>query len=156
MVFLLGCGHAQGRWATSYSGRTGAGSPAIVTLDETGRFYTDGMAASIYTRIIDGEIPGEFVHKDNLCVAIRDINPAAPVHILVIPREPVAGIGATRDEHAALLGHLLGVCRQVAAAEGLAERGYRIVINEGPDSGQTIDHLHLHVLGGRPFGWPPG
>jgi histidine triad (HIT) family protein len=114
------------------------------------------MLGSIYARIIDGELPADFVYKDDLCVAIRDINPAAPTHILVIPREPVVNVATAGDEHTALLGHLLTVCRKVAAGEGLAEGGYRIVINNGADSGQTVDHLHLHVLGGRPMGWPPG
>lgn len=103
-----------------------------------------------------GEIPGDFVHEDELCVAIRDINPVAPVHILVIPREPIVELASASEEHTALLGHLLSVSRQVAAQEGLAERGYRVVINSGPEGGNTIPHLHLHVLGGRPMGWPPG
>jgi len=111
---------------------------------------------SIFTRIINGEIPGEFVYQDDECVAIRDINPAAPVHILVVPREPIVDLATTDSRHDALMGHLLSVCRTVVQQEGLAERGYRVVINVGPDSGNTIDHLHLHVLGGRPFGWPPG
>lgn len=111
---------------------------------------------TIFGRIIAGEIPCEKVLEDDRCIVIRDINPAAPTHLLVIPKPAGATLEAYGDEDAALLGHLLLAAAQAAAAEGLAEDGYRIVLNNGRGAGQEVMHLHLHVLGGRPFGWPPG
>ena len=104
---------------------------------------------TIFSRIIDGEIPGTFVYQDEHVVAIRDINPAAPVHVLVIPRKPIPSLADLDDSDAALAGHLLMVARTVAAQEGLADRGYRVVINNGDEGGQTVPHLHVHVMGGR-------
>ena len=104
---------------------------------------------TIFTRIIDGEIPGTFVYQDEHCVAIRDINPAAPVHVLVIPRKPIPSIADLTPEDHALAGHLLMVAKKVAEQEGVAERGYRVVINAGDEGGQTVPHLHVHVMGGR-------
>ncbi len=103
---------------------------------------------TIFSRIIDGEIPGEFVYQDEQVVAIRDVNPAAPVHLLVIPRKPVASVAELEDEDLELAGRLLLVARKLAEQEGLASRGYRIVINTGKEGGQTVPHLHIHVLGG--------
>ncbi len=117
---------------------------------------SDNENKTLFTRIIEGEIPGDFVHRDAHCVVIRDIDPKAPTHLLVIPIEPLPGVQAARPEHASLLGHLLLIARQVAESEGLAERGYRLVINAGPDGGQEVPHLHVHVLGGRKMRWPPG
>lgn len=114
------------------------------------------MAETIFSKILSGDLPAEFVYQDDQAVAFRDINPAAPVHVLVIPREPIGSIASSNDDHSAILGHLMAVCRKVAAAEGLTEHGYRIVTNIGRDGGQTVDHLHFHVLGGRQFAWPPG
>lgn len=110
---------------------------------------------TLFTKIIDGEIPGEFVHTDDQCVALKDINPQAPTHFLVIPRKPIARIAAAEEGDEALLGHLLRVAARVAADAGLA-KGYRVVVNNGPDGGETVPHLHLHVLGGRALHWPPG
>lgn len=104
---------------------------------------------TIFSRIIDGEIPGTFVYQDEHAVAIRDIAPAAPVHVLVIPRKPIPSIGDLTPEDHALAGHLLMVVKKVAEQEGLAERGYRVVINNGQEGGQTVPHLHIHILGGR-------
>ena len=104
---------------------------------------------TIFSRIIDGEIPGTFVYQDEQVVAIRDIDPAAPVHVLVIPRTPIPSLADLADEDAELAGRLLLVARKVAAQEGLAERGYRVVINNGDEGGQTVPHLHVHVIGGR-------
>ncbi len=112
-------------------------------------------AKTLFERIIDREIPASIVHEDSLCMAFRDIAPQAPVHVLVVPRRPVAAISEAADDDERLLGHLLLTARDIARAEGL-EAGYRIVINTGPDGGQTVDHLHVHVLGGRAMGWPPG
>ncbi|MCP9835134.1 MULTISPECIES: histidine triad nucleotide-binding protein [unclassified Cyanobium] len=114
------------------------------------------MASSdtIFGRILSGEIPCQEVYADDLCLAFRDVNPQAPVHVLVIPREPIAQLGEATAEHQALLGHLLLVAAKVARLEGL--ESWRTVINSGADAGQTVFHLHVHVIGGRPLAWPPG
>ena len=111
---------------------------------------------SIFQKIIDREIPADIVYEDDRALAFRDIDPKAPVHVLVIPKKPVRGISSAEDADRDLLGHLLLVARDVAKQEGLAESGYRIVTNNGRDGGQSVDHLHLHVLGGRQMTWPPG
>ena len=104
---------------------------------------------TLFSRIIDGEIPGSFVYQDEHVVAIRDINPAAPVHVLVIPRKPIPSITDLEDGDAELAGKLLLAVKKIAAQEGLAERGYRVVVNTGDEGGQTVPHLHFHILGGR-------
>ncbi|MDR0786409.1 MAG: histidine triad nucleotide-binding protein [Gemmatimonadota bacterium] len=106
------------------------------------------MTRTIFTRIIDGEIPGDFVYQDDDLVAIRDIQPAAPVHILVIPRKPLPSLQELDAEDLELAGRLLLAVKRIAAAEGLGN-GYRVVINTGEDGGQTVPHLHLHILGGQ-------
>jgi len=111
---------------------------------------------TIFGKIIAGEIPCDKVLEDDRCVVIRDLHPAAPTHLLVLPKPAGATLEAFGDDDAALLGHLLLVAARAAALEGLAEDGYRIVINNGRDAGQEVMHVHLHVLGGRSFGWPPG
>jgi len=111
---------------------------------------------TLFSRIIAGEIPSDRVHEDEHCIAIRDIDPQAPVHILVIPRKELVGVQAMESEDRALLGHLLFTARKIAEQEGLAEDGYRLVINAGSDGGQEVPHLHVHVLGGRQMLWPPG
>ena len=105
---------------------------------------------TLFTRIIDGEIPGDFVYKDEHVVAIRDIKPAAPVHILVIPREPIPSLAHLEDSHRAVAGHLLLAASRIAREQGLDD-GYRVVINTGEAGGQTVPHLHLHILGGKVF-----
>ena len=112
-------------------------------------------AKTIFKRIIDKEVPADLVYEDDKCLAFRDVNPQAPVHMLVIPRQEIASLADAVDGDAALLGHLLSTARRLATQMGLTQ-GYRVVINCGPDGGQSVDHLHLHVLGGRPLGWPPG
>jgi histidine triad (HIT) family protein len=114
------------------------------------------VADTVFTKILRGEIPAQFVHQDEQCVAFRDVAPRAPVHLLVIPRKPLANVAEMSEEDCALLGHLLWVCRKVAADAGLLPGGFRIVTNSGADGGQTVDHLHFHVLGGRRMSWPPG
>jgi histidine triad (HIT) family protein len=106
--------------------------------------------STLFSRIIDGEIPGDFVHEDEHCVAIRDINPSAPVHVLVIPRRPIPSLAEATEEDAPLIGHLMVVLAGIARQEGL-ENGYRVVVNTGEDGGQTVPHLHIHLLGGREF-----
>jgi histidine triad (HIT) family protein len=115
-----------------------------------------GAAANdtIFGRILRGEIPCDTVYADDLCLAFRDVNPQAPVHVLVIPRKPLPSLAEARLEDQELLGHLLLVASQVARQEGLAS--WRTVINSGAEAGQTVFHLHVHVIGGRPMGWPPG
>lgn len=110
----------------------------------------------IFCKIVAGEIPSDQVYSDEDCVVFRDINPQAPVHLLVIPREHVVGMGDLSAADDALLGKLMRVAGQVAEAEGLTEPGYRVAINWGADGGMEVPHLHLHVLGGRQMTWPPG
>ena len=110
---------------------------------------------TLFERIADREIPAEIVHEDDRCVAFRDVHPQAPVHVLVVPRKAIPSLDALTDADAPLVGHLLVVAKAVAAQEGLTD-GYRTVFNCGRDGGQSVDHLHLHVLGGRPLAWPPG
>ena len=110
---------------------------------------------TIFRKIIDGDIPADVVFQDELCLAFRDVNPQAPTHILVIPRKEIASIDAIADEDQSLIGHLYLVIRNLAQDLGL-ENGYRVVVNCGAEGGQTVDHLHLHLLAGRPFSWPPG
>ncbi|RMF61940.1 MAG: histidine triad nucleotide-binding protein [Bacteroidetes bacterium] len=114
-----------------------------------------GENKTLFQRIADKEIPADIVYEDDRCVAFRDINPQAPVHILIVPRKPIPDLDALEAEDEPLVGHLFLVAKQVAANEGLT-RGYRTVFNNGPDAMQTVPHLHLHLLGGRRFGWPPG
>jgi histidine triad (HIT) family protein len=110
----------------------------------------------IFCRVVAGEIPADIVYRDDRAVAFRDINPQAPVHALVIPREHLDSLddASARDE--SLLGHLLRVAARVANEQGLSESGYRTIINTGAGAGQSVFHLHLHVVGGRRLGWPPG
>jgi histidine triad (HIT) family protein len=110
---------------------------------------------TLFGKIIRKEIPADIVYEDNLCLAFRDIAPQAPVHILVIPKQAIAKLADAEPADHALMGHLLLVVKRVAAQAGLTN-GYRTVINTGVEGGQTVDHLHLHILGGRAMGWPPG
>lgn len=110
---------------------------------------------TLFARIIDREIPADIVYEDDRCLAFRDINPQAPVHVLVIPKKPVQSIAQIEDDDAALMGHLLIVIRDLARTLGL-DNGFRVVANAGPDGGQTVDHLHFHLLGKRSLAWPPG
>lgn len=111
---------------------------------------------TLFTRIIQREIPADIVYEDDMAIAFRDIQPQAPVHVLVVPKKPLPKLAdAVPDDHR-LLGHLLMTVKRVAEQLGLSEGGYRVVINNGQDGGQTVDHLHLHVLGGRQMTWPPG
>lgn len=110
----------------------------------------------LFCRIIAGEIPADVVHRDDVSVAFRDINPQAPTHILVIPREHMESLDEATQREERMLGHLMRVAARVANQEGLSESGYRTVINTGAGAGQSVFHLHLHVLGGRQMNWPPG
>lgn len=110
---------------------------------------------TIFGKIIRREIPADIVYEDDLALAFRDISPQAPVHVLVIPKQPLPKLADATDADQALLGHLLLTAKKVADQLGL-EKGYRVVINTGEDGGQTVYHLHLHILGGRFMKWPPG
>lgn len=110
----------------------------------------------LFCRIIAGEIPAALVQRDDRSVVISDINPQAPTHLLVIPLEHIESLDDASQKDEALLGHLLRVAAKVANAAGLAEGGYRTVINNGAGAGQSVFHLHVHVLGGRVMNWPPG
>jgi histidine triad (HIT) family protein len=108
----------------------------------------------LFCRIVRGEIPATIVAQTDDCIAFRDVDPKAPVHVLVIPREHVASLSATR--YPAMVGRLALLAAEIAEREGIAESGYRTVINTNGDAGQTVPHIHLHLLGGRQMGWPPG
>jgi histidine triad (HIT) family protein len=110
---------------------------------------------TIFGKIIRREIPADVVYEDDLALAFRDIQPQAPTHILVIPKKAIPKLADAQPEDQALLGHLLLTAKNVAAQQGLGN-GYRVVINTGEDGGQTVYHLHLHILGGRALAWPPG
>jgi len=113
------------------------------------------MADTIFGRIIRGEIPARIEHDDDLCLAFHDVAPQAPTHVLVIPKKPIASLAQAQDDDERLLGHLVLVATRLARKLGLGD-GYRLVVNCGRDGGQSVDHLHVHLLGGRSLGWPPG
>jgi histidine triad (HIT) family protein len=113
------------------------------------------MTDTIFSKIIRREIPADIVYEDDLCLAFKDITPQAPTHILVIPKKTIPRLSEAEAEDSELLGHLLFCVKKIAAQVGL-EKGYRVVINNGEDGGQTVYHLHLHILGGRSMTWPPG
>ena len=110
---------------------------------------------TIFKKIIDREIPAEIVYEDDLCLAFHDINPAAPSHLIVIPKKEIPTLDDIGEEDEAVIGHLFVAIGKIAAGLGL-EKGYRVVANCGRDAGQEVMHVHFHVLGGRGFGWPPG
>jgi len=112
--------------------------------------------STIFKKIIDKEIPADIVYEDDLCLAFKDINAQAPVHILVIPKKEIPSMAETTVEDQSLLGHLLVKAVKIAKKLGLDQKGYRLVVNTKDDGGQTVRHLHIHILGGRRLGWPPG
>ena len=114
------------------------------------------MAETIFAKIIRGELDADIVHEDEHCVAFKDINPQAPVHVLIIPRKSITSIEQMGDEDVLTVGHLFVVARDLARSLAVAESGYRLVINNGSAAGQTVSHLHVHLLAGRNLDWPPG
>ncbi|XP_078372934.1 adenosine 5'-monophosphoramidase HINT1-like isoform X2 [Oculina patagonica] len=110
---------------------------------------------SVFARIIRRELPATFLHEDDQCIAIEDINPQAPVHFLVIPKKEIRKLSDTSEEHEQLLGHCMIVARKVAAQKGVDQNGYRVIINNGQHGCQSVYHIHLHVMAGRPLRWPP-
>ncbi len=113
------------------------------------------IVETIFSKIIDRKIPADIVYEDDLSLAFKDINPQAPVHILIIPKKPIVMLADSHPDDQVLLGHLLLVANQVAREVGIAE-AFRLVLNNGAQAGQSVFHLHLHLLGGRILGWPPG
>ncbi|MDX2081794.1 MAG: histidine triad nucleotide-binding protein [Terrimicrobiaceae bacterium] len=111
---------------------------------------------TLFEKIIAREIPADIIYEDADCLAFRDINPQAPVHVLLVPKRVIPRVGESTAGDADLLGHLLVKAAEVARAEGLSSSGFRLVINNGPNGGETVPHLHVHILGGRPMAWPPG
>ena len=111
---------------------------------------------TLFEKICAREIPANFVHEDELCVCFHDISPQAPVHLLLIPRQPIPRIALAGEGDQALLGHLLLTAGKIAREQGFADDGFRIVINNGRDGGEAVPHLHLHLLAGRKLDWPPG
>ncbi len=114
------------------------------------------MSKTLFEKIIAREIPASIVYEDDLVLAIRDIKPAAPVHVLIVPKKAIPRIAEAASADAPLLGHLLLKAAEVAKKVGLSDTGYRLVINNGPHAGESVPHLHCHILGGRPMQWPPG
>ena len=111
---------------------------------------------TLFQKIIDRELPAKLAHEDELCIAIHDINPQAPVHVLVIPKKLIPRVGLASADDQSLLGHLLLTAASLAKKLGVAESGYRLVINNGADGGESVPHMHVHLLGKRPLAWPPG
>lgn len=114
------------------------------------------MNKTIFQKIADREIPADIVYEDDQCLAFRDVSPKAPTHVLVIPREPIPSLNQLGAEYESLIGHMWMVIPKIAKELGLADGGYRVVVNCGKDGGQSVDHLHFHILGGRQLDWPPG
>jgi histidine triad (HIT) family protein len=114
------------------------------------------MSKSVFEKIVDREIPATIVYEDDLVLAFKDINPQAPVHAVIVPKRNIPRIAEAKPDDHKLIGHLLLKAAEVAKKLGLAETGYRLVINNGPNGGETVPHLHCHILGGRHMAWPPG
>ena len=112
--------------------------------------------STIFTQIINKEIPADIVYEDDICLAFRDINPQAPVHLLIIPKKEIVSIATLTDEDKEIMGHLMVKTAEIARMEGLEEDGYRVVTNIGNNGGQSVFHIHFHLLGGRKLTWPPG
>lgn len=111
---------------------------------------------NIFQRIIAKEIPAKILYEDDRCMAFEDVNPQAPVHLLVIPKKDIASTNEVEPEDSELIGHIFCVIKKLAVEKGLSESGYRVVSNCGPEAGQSVPHLHFHLIGGRPLAWPPG
>lgn len=113
------------------------------------------MEDTLFTKIINREIPADIVYEDDLCLAFNDISPQAPMHILLIPKKPIVNVGSAEPEDGQLLGHLMLKASEIAKEQGYGD-AFRLVNNSGAGAGQSVFHLHIHILGGRPFSWPPG
>lgn len=111
---------------------------------------------SIFSKILSGEIPAKFLHRDNMCAAIHDIAPQAPVHVLIFPIKEIENVGSAEEIDQEILGHMLLVAGSLAKKLGVLDSGFRLVMNNGKHGGQSVDHLHIHLLAGRQLEWPPG
>lgn len=153
---------SDGAVASRSSGRPGGETPFCPTSSSSplslATFHADTDLVAddktLFQKIADGEIPADIVLEDEHAVAFRDINPVAPTHVLIVPRAPIPRADAVEPEDEALIGHLFTVARKVAKQEGLED--YRLVVNNGAGAGQTVFHLHVHLIGGRDLRWPPG
>lgn len=116
----------------------------------------EDMSKTLFEKIAAREIPAQIVYEDDLVIAFRDVKPGAPVHLLIVPKKPIPRIAEAKPEDHAVLGHLMLKAAQVAEKVGLGSSGYRLVVNNGPDAGESVPHLHMHILGGRNLAWPPG
>lgn len=114
------------------------------------------MSKTLFEKIISREIPAAIVYEDDFVLAFKDIKPAAPVHVLIVPKKPIPRIAEATPEDHQVLGHLMLKAAEVARKLGLTEKGFRLVFNNGPDAGEAVPHLHCHIIGGRSLGWPPG
>ena len=114
------------------------------------------MIDCLFCKIVEGEVPADIVYENDTVLAFRDINPQAPTHVLIIPRQHIGTINDIEPEHEAVVGRLFSAAREIAAEEGLTDKGYRVAMNCGEGAGQSVFHIHLHLLGGRGFDWPPG
>ena len=112
--------------------------------------------STIFTQIINKEIPADIVYEDEICLAFRDINPQAPVHLLIIPKKEIVSIATLSEEDKDIMGHIMIKTAEIARMEGLEDNGYRVVTNIGDNGGQSVFHIHFHLLGGRKLTWPPG
>ena len=110
----------------------------------------------LFCKIVAGQVPASFVHEDDRAVAFEDINPQAPQHVLIVPREHIESLNDVSKGDEPLIGHLLRVASQIADQRGIGDSGFRTVVNTGPDAGQSVEHVHVHLLGGRSMAWPPG
>lgn len=114
------------------------------------------MSSTLFEKICAGEIPADIVYQDDRCVCFRDIGPQAPTHLLLVPRKPIPRLSLADEGDAALLGHMMLAAGKIARSLGIDESGFRFVINNGPDAGEAVPHLHMHILAGRKLEWPPG
>lgn len=130
--------------------------PVLFDAAGLGRHAAPVMSQTLFERIIARQIPARFAYEDEFVAAFHDIKPAAPVHVLIVPKRPIPGLAGASLDDAAVLGHLLAKVPEIARLLGVEGTGYRLVINSGRDAGEEVPHLHAHLLGGRPFSWPPG
>ena len=128
----------------------------MIDLSGLGRHVCRIVSKTLFERIVARELPAAIVYEDDLVLAFRDIKPQAPTHVLVVPKQPIPRIAEARSKDNRILGHLLLKAAEVARQLGLEKTGYRLVFNNGRDAGEAVPHLHCHILGGRPMGWPPG
>lgn len=125
-------------------------------IESLSGFGSKQAMSTLFTQIINREIPADIVYEDELCLAFRDINPQAPVHVLLIPKKEIVSMATVGAEDEKIMGHLMVKASEIASDLGLGENGYRLVVNTNEDAGQSVFHLHVHILGGRKLTWPPG